>query len=68
MTTGEHPNYFIVEINKNTEKSPGDLRVLAVSQIPVKKKLSDKGGFKNSSVRNNNGIYKMYVWIVLATV
>ena len=25
-TNGDHPNYSIVEIGQNTEKSPGDLR------------------------------------------
>ena len=25
-TSGDHPNYSIVAINQNTEKSPGDLR------------------------------------------
>ena len=29
------PNYSIVEIGQNTEKSPEDLRRLAVSQNPV---------------------------------
>ena len=29
--SGDHPNYNTVEISKNTEKSPGDLRRLAVS-------------------------------------
>ena len=28
-TIGDHPNYNIVEIGQNTEKSPGDLRRLA---------------------------------------
>ena len=32
----DHPNYSIVEISLNIEKSPGDLRRLAVTQIPVK--------------------------------
>ena len=32
-TSGHHPNNCIIE---NTEKSPGDLRRLAVSQTPVK--------------------------------
>ena len=32
---GDHPNYSIVEISQNTEKSPGDLRRLAVTQTPV---------------------------------
>ena len=31
-TSGDHPNYSIVEIGQNTEKSPGDLRRLAVTQ------------------------------------
>ena len=29
-TSGVHPKYIIVEINQNTEKSPVDLRRLAV--------------------------------------
>ena len=32
----DHPNYSIVKIDQNTEKSPGDLRRLAVTQTPVK--------------------------------
>ncbi len=35
-TSGDHPNYSTVENNQNTEKSPGDLRRLAVTQTPVK--------------------------------
>ena len=35
-TCGDHPNYCIIEIGQNTEKSPGDLRRLAVAQTPVK--------------------------------
>ena len=31
------PNYSIVEIDQNTEKSPGDLRRLAVTQTPEEK-------------------------------
>ena len=34
-TSGDHSNYSIVEIRQNTEKSPGDLRRLAVTQTPV---------------------------------
>ena len=33
---GDHPNYSIVEIGQNAEKSPGDLRRLVVIQTPVK--------------------------------
>ena len=35
-TRGNHPNYKIIENVKNTKKSPGDLRGLAVTQMPVK--------------------------------
>ena len=31
-----HPNYNIIKIDQNTEKSPVDLRKLAVTQIPVR--------------------------------
>ena len=34
-TSGEHLNYSIIEIDQNTEGSPGDLRRLVVSQTPV---------------------------------
>ena len=33
---GAYPNESITEINQNIEKSPGDLRRLAVTQTPVK--------------------------------
>ena len=36
-TSGDHLNYNIVEIGQNTEKSPGDLKRLAVTQTPVRK-------------------------------
>ena len=32
----DHPNNSIVENGQNTQKSPGDLRRLAVTQSPVK--------------------------------
>ena len=35
-TSGNHPNYCIIQIGQNTEKSPRDLRRLAVTQTPVK--------------------------------
>ena len=33
--SGDHPNYSIIENSQNTEKSPGDLRRLAVTQTSV---------------------------------
>ena len=35
QTIGDHPNYSIIEKGQNTEKSPGDLRRLAVTQTRV---------------------------------
>ena len=35
-TSGDHPNYCIIEIGQNIEKSPGDLRGLAVTKTPMK--------------------------------
>ena len=35
-TSGDHPNYYIIEIGQNTEKNPGDLMRHAVTQTPVK--------------------------------
>ena len=35
-TSRDHPNYRIIKIGQNTEKSPRDLRRLAVTQIPLR--------------------------------
>ena len=35
-TSGDHPNDSIIEIGQYIEKSPGDLRRLAVTQSPMK--------------------------------
>ena len=35
-TSGDHPNYSIIENDQNTEKSPGNMKRLAVTQVPVK--------------------------------
>ena len=34
-TRGDHPNYSIIGISQNTEESSGDLRRLAITQIPM---------------------------------
>ena len=46
-TSGDHPNCNIIENGQNTEKSPGYLRRLAVTQTPVK---------DNVDVKNSQGI------------
>ena len=35
-TSGDHPDCSIIKIGQNTEKSPGVLRRLAVTQTPVR--------------------------------
>ena len=35
-TSGDHPNYRIVEIGQNTEKSPDNLRRFTVTQTPMR--------------------------------
>ena len=35
-TSGDHPNYYIIENGQNTEMSPGNLRRLAVTQTSMK--------------------------------
>ena len=35
-TSGDYLDYSNIKIGQNTEKSPGDLRKLAVAQTPVK--------------------------------
>ena len=35
-TSRDRPNNSIIKIDQNIEKSPGDLRRLAVTQIPVR--------------------------------
>ena len=35
LPSGDHPNNSVIEDGHNTEKSPGDLRRLAVTQSPV---------------------------------
>ena len=35
-TCGDYPDYNIIKIGQNTEKWPGDLRSLAVTQTPVR--------------------------------
>ena len=46
---GDCPNYSIVEIGQNTEKNPGYLWRLAVTQIPMEKP-SALADVKNSQV------------------
>ena len=35
-TSGDYPNYSIIENGQNTEKRPEDLRKLAITHTPVK--------------------------------
>ena len=35
-TSGRHPDYSIIKIGQNIEKSLGDLKIFAVTETPVK--------------------------------
>ena len=48
--TGDHPNNSIIENGRNTEKSPGDLRRLAVNSN------SSKNPSANADVKNPQGV------------
>ena len=50
--SGDHPNYCIIEISQNTEKSPGDLKRCCHSNSS--EKPSANTGVKNSQKRTNN--------------
>ena len=59
-TSRDHLNYSIVKIGQNTEKSPGDLRRLVVTQTPVKDhqltlvSKTRKENNNNNNTDNNN--------------
>ena len=42
-TGGDHPNYSIIKIGHNTEKSPGDLRTLSITQTPIRNPSANAG-------------------------
>ena len=52
-TSGDNSNYCIIEVDQNTEKSPGDLRKLDVTQTPVKDHQLALM-WKTQGVNNNN--------------
>ena len=52
-TSRDHPDYSIIKISQNTEKSPGDLRKFAVTQNSSEKPLVN-AGVKNFQRSNNN--------------
>ena len=63
-TNRSDPNYCIVKIEQNTEKSPGDLRKLAVSQTPVNDyqqalKWKTRKEYDNNNNNNNNLVVKL---------
>ena len=56
---GDHPNKNIIENVENTEKSPEDLKRIAVTQSPVKNhQLTLMGKSLMSNDNNNNNIQR----------
>ena len=59
VTNKDYPDYNIITIGQNTEKSPGDLRRLAVTKTPVKDHqlrliFKEKLARNNDNNNNNN--------------
>ena len=54
---GDHPNNSIIEDGPNTEKSPGDLRKLAVTQSPV---IDHQHTLMWKTLISNNNRVKLY--------
>ena len=52
--SGDHPNYWLTEIGQNTEKSPGDLRRLIISNSSARQLI-------NSDVKNSQ-------WIIIIII
>ena len=55
----DYPNDCIAENHQNPKMSPGDLRILAVTQTPVKKQsaytdVKNSKGVNNNNNNNNN--------------
>ena len=50
----KYPNYSIIEIGQNIEKSPGDLRKLVVIQTPVNDHRANTDVKNSQRVKNNN--------------
>ena len=61
--SGDHSNYYIIKNGQNTEKSPGDLRRLAVTQTPVKDHQLTLM-WKTLISNNNNKQWNMQVTII----
>ena len=59
-TSGDHPNYHIIKINQNTEKSPGELRRLAVTQTLVKDHQLTLMWKNSERVNNSNNNIQRY--------
>ena len=61
-TSRDHPDYIIIKIGQNTEKSPGDLRKLAVTQN-YNEKPSANSQRNNNNNNNNNNNKARHDWV-----
>ena len=57
-TSGNHPDYCIIMIGQNREKSPGDLSRLAVTQTPVRKMCNACNEKWQTTSNSRNGTTK----------
>ena len=67
MASTDHPNYNVIKIDQNAEKSPVDLWRLVVIQTPVEDKYKTLVGWKNS-LQSNNDNNVLETWTDLSSL
>ena len=61
---GDYPNDSIIENSQNTEKSPGDLRRLAVTQTPAGADVKNSKGVDNNNKINQHRMLMYHQWMI----
>ena len=64
----DHPNYSIVEIAQNTEKSPGDLGDTFCNSISGGKPSANAGVKNSQTSKNNNNRELQKLWNMKLTI
>ena len=67
-TSGDHLNYSIIVVSQNTEKSPADLRRLAVIQPPTRYHWQLLVWKTRKEVRWIDGLLRIYVYLRELTI
>ena len=64
---GDHENYWIIEIGRNTERSPRDLRRFAVIQNSSERPSADADVKTPPAVNNNNNNNNVFILLYVFT-